>query len=134
MKFNTAIAALMALMNEISKVGRVTKGEIKSLLIMLNPIAPHMTEEMWEMLGFPGMISEQKWVEYDEAKTIDDEVEIVIQINGKIREKMLIGIDEDNEAVKEKALSLEKIQELTAGKTIVKVIVIPKKLVNIVVK
>ena len=134
MKFNTAIAAMMSLINEVTKVGKITKDELKSLLIMLNPFAPHMTEEMWSVNGFGGQISAQKWAEYDEAKTVEDEIEIVVQVNGKIREKLVIGADEDGESVKTKALELDKIKDELSGKTVVKVIVIPKKLVNIVIK
>lgn len=134
MKFNTAIAALMSLINDITKVGKITKAEFKTLLILLNPFAPHMTEELWEKIGADGTISNTKWAEYDIAKTVDDEIEIVIQINGKVRDKITVGSNEDNESVKAKALEKEKVKELTEGKEIVKVIAIPKKLVNIVIK
>ncbi|OQB15760.1 MAG: Leucine--tRNA ligase [Firmicutes bacterium ADurb.Bin193] len=134
MKFNTAIAALMSLINEITRVGAVTKGEFKTLLILLNPFAPHITEELWEKIGAKGAITDQKWVSYDPAKTVDDEIEIVIQINGKVRDKLVVGADEDNESVRAKALAAEKITEFLGDKEIIKVIVIPKRLVNIVVK
>ncbi len=134
MKFNTAIAALMSLLNEVTRLGRINKGEFKTLLILLNPVAPHITEELWEIIGGKGTIAKSAWVTYDEAKTLDDEIEIVIQINGKIREKLVVGADEDTESVKAKALGNGKIQELLSGSEVVKVIVIPKKLVNIVIK
>jgi len=134
MKFNTAIATLMALINDITKIGRVTRGEFKTFLILLNPFAPHLTEELWSKNGFKGSISAAAWPEFDEAKTIDEEIEIVVSINGKVRGKLNVNADEDDASVKEKALSNERIKEIIENKEIVKVIVIPKKLVNIVIK
>ena len=134
MKFNTAIASMMAFMNDVSKNGKINKAEFKTLLVLLNPFAPHVTEEMWQNLGYEGTISASQWPKYDESKTVDNEIEIVLQINGKVRDKIVIGAKEDNESVKAKALANDKIIEFTEGKNIVKVIVIPKKLVNIVVK
>ena len=134
MKFNTAIASMMAFMNDVSKNGKINKAEFKTLLVLLNPFAPHVTEEMWQNLGYEGTIAESQWPKYDESKTVDNEIEIVLQINGKVRDKIVIGADEDNESVKAKALANEKIISQAEGTNIVKVIVIPKKLVNIVVK
>ena len=134
MKFNTAIAALMALINDVTKVGKINKAEFKTLITLLNPVAPHITEELWQISGFDGVLSATSWPVYDEAKTVDDEIEIVAQINGKVKCKLLVGADEAEESIKEKALAEEKIAEAIAGKTVVKVIVIPKRLVNIVVK
>ena len=134
MKFNTAIAALMALINDVTKVGKINKAEFKTLITLLNPVAPHITEELWQIAGFDGVLSATSWPVYDEAKTVDDEIEIVAQINGKVKCKLLVGADEAEESIKEKALAEEKIAEAIAGKTVVKVIVIPKRLVNIVVK
>ena len=134
MKFNTAIATLMSLLNDITKKGSVTKGEYKTFITLLNPVAPHMTEELWQILGGDGLLSLAPWPTYDEAKTVDDEVEIVVQINGKIRDKMMVGADLDREGLQNAALESSRIRELTDGKTIVKVIAVPGKLVNIVVK
>ena len=134
MKFNTAIAALMALINDVTKVGKINKAEFKTLITLLNPVAPHITEELWQIAGFEGVLSGTSWPEYDEAKTVDNEIEIVAQINGKVKCKLLVGADEAEDSIKEKALAEEKIAEAIAGKTVVKVIVIPKRLVNIVVK
>ena len=134
MKFNTAIAALMSLLNEITKKGSVTKGEYKTFITLLNPVAPHITEELWEILGGEGLLSLTPWPTYDESKTVDNEVEIVVQINGKIRDKMMVGADLDRAGLEKAALESSRIRELTDGKTIVKVIAVPGKLVNIVIK
>jgi len=134
LKYNTAIAAMMALINDFYKKNSVTKGELKTLLVLLNPVAPHITEELWNVAGFDGALSDTKWPEYDEAKTVDDEIEVVVQINGKIRDKMMISADLNPQQMQEVALASEKIKELTEGKQVVKVIAVPKKLINIVVK
>ena len=134
MKFNTAIATMMAFINEVTKKGSITKGEYMALITLLNPVAPHMTEELWEMYGDGGLLSLHAWPEFDPAKTVDDEVEIVLQINGKIRDKMLISPDLTPEQMQEAALANEKVQELIAGKQVVKCIAVPKKLINLVVK
>lgn len=134
MKYNTAIAAMMSLVNELTKKGSVTKGEYMTLITLLNPIAPHMTEELWSIYGGKGLLSLHEWPKYDESKTVDDEVEIVVQINGKIKDKMMISAVLDRDGIQSVAMESEKIKELTEGKTIVKVIAVPGKLVNIVVK
>ena len=134
MKFNTAIATLMALVNDFNKVGKITKGELKTFLQLLNPVAPHITEEMWEMAGFEGELAYRPWPEYDEAKTVDDEIEIVLQVNGKIVEKMNIPSGLDRAGMEEAVKASGKLDEIAGGKTIVKVICVPGKLVNIVVK
>ena len=134
MKFNTAIAALMALINDIYKKGSITRGELKTYITLLNPAAPHLTEEMWVNAGFKGFLHETSWPKYDEEKTKDDTVEIVAQINGKVKDKIMISADLSREEMEKAALENEKIQELVSGKTIVKVICVPGKLVNIVVK
>ncbi|MBO6230327.1 MAG: leucine--tRNA ligase [Ruminiclostridium sp.] len=133
LKFNTAVAAMMTLLNQIADKGSITKGEMKSLLIMLNPFAPHITEEMYHNI-FGGILSEQSWVTYDEALCVDDEVEIVVQINGKVRAKMNVPSEADSDAMIAAALENDTIKPLVEGKTIVKKIAVPKKLVNIVVK
>ncbi|MEG1779240.1 MAG: class I tRNA ligase family protein, partial [Oscillospiraceae bacterium] len=134
LKFNTAIAAMMGLLNEITDKGSITKGEYKALLIILNPFAPHITEEIWQQQNFGGMLSAQKWATYDESKCQDDVIEIGIQISGKIRARMMIAADADKEAYLVAAKENEIIKAQIEGKTIVKEIVIPGKLVNIVVK
>ena len=134
MKFNTAIATLMALLNDIYKKGSITRGELKTYITLLNPSAPHMTEEMWQNAGFEGYLHETTWPQFDEAKTIDDTVEIVAQINGKVKDKIEISTSLSREEMEEAALANEKIQALISGKTVVKVICVPGKLVNIVVK
>ncbi len=134
MKFNTAIATLMALLNDIYKKGSITRGELKTYITLLNPSAPHITEEMWQNAGFDGCLHETTWPKYDEAKTIDDTVEIVAQINGKVKDKIEISTSLSREEMEEAALKNEKIQALISGKTVVKVICVPGKLVNIVVK
>ncbi len=134
LKPNTAIAAMMSLLNDIYAKGSVNKAELRSLLIMLNPFAPHITEEIWEAQSFGGMLNETAWVTFDEEKCVDKSVEIVVQINGKVREKITIGVDEAQDSVLEKARSLEKIKAACEGKTVVKEIYIKGRLVNIVVK
>ena len=134
MKFNTAIAAMMSLVNDFYKKASVTKAEYKTLLTLLNPVAPHMTEELWETFGNGKLLSLEPWPVYDEAKTVDDEVEIVVQINGKIRDKMMIAAGLDKAETEKAAMESDKIKALVEGKTVVKVIAIPGKLVNIVVK
>lgn len=134
MKFNTGIAALMSLVNDFYKKGSVTKGEFRTLITLLNPVAPHMTEELWEKYGTGGFLSLAPWPEYDEAKTIDAEVEIVIQINGKIKDKMMIAADLDKAGIEKLVSESDAVARLVDGKNIVKTIVVPGKLVNIVVK
>lgn len=134
MKFNTAIATMMSFLNEVSKKGSITKGEYKILITLLNPVAPHMTEELWEILGGEGMLSLAQWPEYDEAKTVDDEVEVVVQINGKIKDKAMVPAGLDRDGLAELAMQLDSVKALTEGKNVVKVIAVPGRLINIVVK
>jgi leucyl-tRNA synthetase len=134
MKFNTAIASLMALTNDIYKLGKINKAEFKTFLTLLNPTAPHITEELWEMSGFEGQISAQMWPAYDESKTVDDEVEIVVQICGKVKSRIMIPAGMDKTAMEEFALNNDSVKALVEGKTVVKVIAVPDKLLNIVVK
>ena len=134
LKFNTAIATMMALLNEISAIGTINKKEYRDLLIMLNPFAPHITEEIYQALGFKGMLNEQEWVKYDESLCVEEMMEIVIQINGKLRSKLTVAVDTDRDEIIAMAENDEKIKEMTAGKNIVKKIYVPNKLVNIVVK
>lgn len=134
MKFNTAIAAMMTLQNEITKVGKLNKADFKALIILLNPVAPHMTEELWEVLGFEGMLNETSWPTFEEKYLVDDEVEIVLQINGKVRDKLVVSATSTKEEMEAIAMASERVQTLIDGKQIVKVICVPKRLVNIVVK
>ncbi len=134
MKFNTAIAALMALINDIYKKGSITRGELKTFITLLNPAAPHLTEEMWERADFGGFLHQTEWPKYDEEKCVDDTVEIVAQINGKVKDKIMIPANISREEMEKVALENEKIVALIEGKQVVKVICVPGKLVNIVVR
>jgi leucyl-tRNA synthetase len=133
LKFNTAIAALMALSNEIYDNRGLSAEQLKIFLLLLNPFAPHLTEEMWNRAGFGGYLNEQSWPVYDEAKTMDDETEIVIQINGKIKDKAVVPAGLSKEGLEKAAMALGNVKELINGQTVVKVIAVPGKLVNIVV-
>jgi len=134
MKFNTAIAALMSLMNDISAKGSITRGELKTYLTLLNPFAPHITEEMWEMAGFEGMMVTTPWPSYDEAKTVDKEIEIPVQVNGKLRSVLKIAADADKDTILTAAKADEKVKVFTDGKNVVKEIFVPGKMVNLIVK
>lgn len=134
MKFNTAIAAMMTLLNDIYDAGSITKKEFHDLLILLYPFAPHISEELYQVIGCEGVLSEQEWVTYDEALCVDDMIEIVVQINGKVKAKLEIPADAEKDDVLAQAAADAKIKEATAGKTIIKQIYVPKKLVNFVVK
>ena len=134
MKFNTAIATMMALINDINAVGSINCKEYKDLLIMLNPFAPHITEEIYEQQNFGGLIHEQKWVTYDEALCVSDTIEIVAQINGKVKTKLIISTTAEKDEVLSIAKADAKVIEALSDKTIVKEIYVPGKLVNFVVK
>ena len=135
LKFNTAIAALMALMNVIAEKGSINKAELSVVTMLLNPFAPHVTEEVWsEMKLGEGMVTEQIWPKYDESKCKDDVIEIVVQVNGKVRTRLYVAAD----IQKDDAIALAKAEDRIAaeinGKNVVKEIYVPGKLVNIVVK
>ncbi len=136
--FNTAISCIMELVNALYAYNGNNNALIseasKALIIMLAPFVPHITEELWEIAGGEGSVHEQSWVNYDEKALVKDEVEIVIQINGKVKDKMMISTGLSDGEIKEAALSNEKIAEFTQGKQVLKVIVVKGKLVNIVVK
>ena len=132
LKCNTAIASMMTLLNKIYDQKRITRGELRTLTILLNPFAPHATEEMWENMHFGGFVHEAKWPEYDESKTVENSVEIVLQIMGKVRSRMTIPVDMPKDQVLALAKQDEKIASAIAGKTIKKEIYVPNKLVNIV--
>lgn len=135
LKFNTAIAAMMGLVNDFYKANSITKGEFATLILLLNPVAPHMTEELWEMFyAQKGKAYQQKWPEYDEAKTIESTVEIAVQINGKVKATVLVGLDEEETSVKEKAHAIPAIADLIEGKSIVKEIYVKGRILNIVIK
>lgn len=134
-KFNTAIATLMALINDISNVKSINKEELRIFSILLNPFAPHVTEEVYEAckLG-DGILAEAEWPEYDESKCVDESVEIVVQVNGKIKAKLNIPVDADKDVVLDLAKNDENVKKAIDGMKIIKEIVVPKKLVNLVVK
>ena len=131
LKANTAIAAMMTLVNELSAKG-CNKAELKTLTILLNPFAPHVTEEMWDVMNFGGMVNQAKWPEYDEEKTKENDVEIVIQIMGKVRAKITVPVDMAKDDVLATAKAEPKIAELLDGKEIKKEVYVPGKLVNFV--
>ena len=134
MKFNTAIASMMSLLNEVDKVGSLSKEDYKTVINLLNPFAPHITEELWEMQGFEGFCSLADWPEYDENLCTDSEVEIAVQVNGKLRGRITVAVDAERETVLAAAKSSEKVAAEISGANIVKEIYIQGKLVNIVIK
>lgn len=134
-KFNTAIATLMALINDISNVKSINKEELRIFSILLNPFAPHVTEEVYEACKLGnGILAEAEWPEYNESKCVDESVEIVVQVNGKIKAKLNIPVDADKDAVLDLAKNDENVKKAIDGMKIIKEIVVPKKLVNLVVK
>ena len=134
MKFNTAVSALMILLNEMEKQESVSKADYRTLLVLLNPIAPHITEELNDMYELGEVICKSSWPVCDESKLVEEEKEIAVQVNGKVRATIKVNVNDEEEAIKEKALSEENVIRHTEGKEIVKVIVIKGKIVNIVVK
>ncbi len=138
LKFNTAIAALMTLLNAISEKGDITREELKLFTLLLNPFAPHVTEEMWQLCGLgedgAALVAQQPWPKYDEAKCKEDTVEIVVQVCGKVRSRLTVSADSGKEELLAAAKADGKIAAEIAGKTIVKEICVPGKLVNLVVK
>ena len=134
MKFNTAIAAMMELLNEIDKAGAVTVDEVKTLAALLCPFAPHVCEEIWERLGGEGFCSLAPWPVYDEAKTVSDTVEVAVQICGKLRAVVEMPTTASREEMAALAKANDRVIAALEGKTIVKEIVVPGKIVNLVVK
>ncbi len=134
MKFNTAVATFMTMINEFYKDKEINKAEYKTFLHLLNPFAPHMTEELYQMLGESKTIAETAWPKYDEAKTIDDEIEIPVQLNGKVKDVVKVAKDADEATVKNAVQASEVIQKALEGKTVVKEIYVKGKIYNIVVK
>ncbi len=134
LKFNTAIAAMMSLLNDIAKTGSVNRAEFKTFLALLNPFAPHITEELWSICGFDGMLAHAKWPQYLPEKCKEDTVEVAVQINGKVRERMVINSAATQADVLAQAKLLPRIAESIEGKQLVKELYVPGKLVNLVVK
>ncbi len=132
MKFNTAISCLMSLLNDIFDHGSLTSDELKIFIKLLCPVAPHICEEIWEQLGEAGLLSLAEWPQYDESKTMEETIEIAIQLNGKVRDKIIIPVDMAEEDIRAAALAAPKIADIVADKELRKVVVIPKRLVNIV--
>ncbi len=134
LKFNTAIAAMMGFVNDCYRLERITKGEYRTLLLLLNPVASHMTEELWETLSFGGRLYQASWPEWDEAKTVESTVEIAVQINGKVKATLEIELDEAEDEIKKKAHELPSVQAILDGRTIVKEIYVKGRILNIVVR
>ena len=137
LKMNTAIAALMTMVNEFYSNG-CTKGEVKTLILMLSPFAPHIAEEMWELMGFAAqegkMAMQMSWPEYDEAKTVDATREMAVQVNGKLKTTITVASDSDDSVIVEAACADEKVKRLMEGKQLVKTIVVKNKLINLIIK
>lgn len=133
MKFNTAIASLMSLVNCFYDNG-ATRGDMKTLIVLLSPFAPHICEEIWEMYGFEGLCCEQSWPSYDESKMVELEKTIAVQINGKFRGTVCVPADSEDDVVKEAALNDEKIKKFVEGKDISKTIIVKNKLINLIIK
>ena len=137
LKMNTAIAAMMTAVNELTANG-VTRGDMRTLLLLLNPFAPHITEELWEMLGFAAkegkMCCQADWPAYDESKTVASTVDMAVQVNGKLKGAISMPVDSDEKAVVDAALAVEKVQKATEGMKIVKTILVKNRLVNLIVK
>lgn len=134
MKFNTAIAALMTLLNDIYNKGSINNAELKAFVTLLNPFAPHVTEEIWSAQGYGGMLAGGNWIDFDEAKCVDNEIEIVVQINGKVRAKLMIPAEIEAAQAIELAKKDSAIAAAIDGKTVVKELYVKGRLVNIVVK
>ena len=132
LKYNTAIAAMMALINEFYKANTLTKDDLRTLLLLLNPVAPHMTEELWEMMGYENYLYENEWPAYDEEKTVEKMQEIAVQVNGKVRATVKLAVDADKDTAI--AAGKEAIADKIAGKELVKEIYVPGRIINIVVK
>ncbi|MDP9253923.1 MAG: leucine--tRNA ligase, partial [Verrucomicrobiota bacterium] len=137
LSFNTAISQMMVFVNAFTNAGTKPLSAIRTLLILLNPFAPHLTSELWETLGerfsdVPGEITEQTWPAYDEQFLVENEIEIVLQVNGRVRDRIVVDLAATNEELEATALANDRVREFTAGKSLRKVVVIPRKLVNVV--
>ena len=124
----------MALLNDFNDHGKITKADFKTYLILLNPVAPHITEELWEIMGFEGMLNESTWPKYEQEKIKDDVIEMPVQVNGKVRGTIVLNADDGQDQAREKAKENQNIMKYLAGKTIVKEIFVKGKIYNIVVK
>ena len=134
LKFNTAIAALMTLINEFYDAKALTKDDLKTFILILNPFAPHMTEEMWVLSGFAGMVTEQNFPKYDESKTVDSVVDVIVQINGKLKSKLTVSAGLSQDEILSLANMDDKISAAITEKEIIKVIYVKDKILNIVIK
>ncbi len=134
MKFNTAIAQMMTLVNEMYAIGSVNKAELKTLICLLNPVAPHITEEMWANLGCEGEVAFAQWPQWDEKALVKSEVEIAVQVAGKIRGRIMIPADMTKEVAEKELVNHPEVQKILAGKTVMKVIFVPGRLVNFIAK
>jgi leucyl-tRNA synthetase len=134
LKYNTGIAALMALLNTVADAGSITRGEYRVLITLLNPFAPHVTEELWKIMKFGGQLAHAEWPGYDPAKCVEQTIEIAVQINGKVRTRLIIAADAENNTVIAAAKEDEKIASALQGMQVVKELYVPGKLVNLVVK
>ncbi len=134
LKFNTAIAQLMTLLNEFYSNSKLTLKDFETFLILLNPVAPHITEELWELNIKNGKVHEQIWPEYDESKLVEDVIEIPVQINGKVKGTIKINIDEEKESIFDKVISSDEFKDALEGKNIIKKIYVPGKIINLVIK
>ena len=134
LKFNTAIASMMSLLNQIAAVGSINRAEFKTFLILLNPFAPHITEELFEQMNYGGMVTEASWPTYDEAECVEDTIELVVQVNGKLRGKLVVAADISKDDAISAAKEEPHVKEAISGKNVVKEIYVPGKLVNIVAK
>ena len=133
LKFNTAIAAIMSAVNKFGEVGKITRKAYETLLILLNPFAPHITEELWELCGFKGMVTQAEWPSYEEKLCEESTIEIIVQVNGKLRDKLNVVVDISKEDALESAKKSPKIAEILASSNVVKEIYVPGKLINFVV-
>ena len=135
LKYNTAISALMTMLNEYEKYeDGITKDDYRVILHLLNPVAPHITEELNEEYKLGKVLCESPWPSYDETKTIDETYEMVVQVNGKVRGKLVVNANIDTKEMENRALEIDNVKEFTKDKQIVRIITVPGKLVNIVVK
>jgi len=134
LKFNTGIAALMSLLNEFYDHGSIKKDDLRTFLILLNPVAPHITEEIWQAIGLEGFLHESTWPKYDEEKIKDDVIEMPIQVNGKVRGTIKVSVDATLDEIREMAKEDKNISKHLEGKNIIKEIFVPGKIYNIVVK
>jgi leucyl-tRNA synthetase len=132
LSFNTAISQMMIFVNAFTTAEKIPVSAMRTFLVLLNPFAPHITSELWERLSLGGDITAQRWPEYDERFLVEDEIEIVVQVNGKLRDKITVLLDATDAELEAAALANQKVQNAIAGKTVRKVVVVPKKLVNIV--